>query len=158
MCLKNINKLQLSAAAVVVSLCVILMTASSCTTTRSVEKQRRELLTSYISRVHVVVSNAEQEEQLSQIGIILYEQLTADIEVLAKLIKDFENLNRNYDTSREDLAAALEAIDKHRLRMRQTILVARMKAVSLTSTEEWDSLMSLRETLLSRMQKTPGLL
>ena len=139
---------------------MVFFLAEGCASQKSkiLKKKQQDVLESYRLQVSETVEEPERAEKLITLGKDLYQQLRQDTKVLQKLFDNLETLNKNYDTEREELQAAYLAINNHRQKMRETILTARINALQLTTTEEWQELMSRRRTLMDFIQESPGFL
>ncbi len=144
----------------ILALFLLCFLAGGCASQQSklLEKKQQDVLDSYRLHISETIDDSKRAEQLVVIGEELYRQIRIDTKALQKMFKEFETLNKAYDTRREDLDASLHAINEHRKKMREKILDSRVKALSLTTPEEWQGLTSRRRTLIDLIQEMPGLL
>lgn len=150
----------LSIACLVVLLGIIFIIAGGCASQQSklLKKKQKDVLKSYKLQVSETIDDPERAKQLIALSKKLYQQMLTDTKRLQKMFDELDTLNKSYKTSREELETALNVINNHRREMREKILAARVSALSLTTPEEWQALMSRRRTLMDLIQETPGLL
>jgi len=118
-----------------------------------VEDRYRASLDSYTRTIPEIVRDEERAGRLRDIGNNLFQDLRADAETLETLVERVDTLNRNFDTSREDLEQALAEVDRHRQLLQDRLVAARTEAVRLTTEEEWVALTARESTLLSVIQE-----
>lgn len=127
----------------------LILVATGCSTTPTVEDRYRASLESYQRTISQVVSDEDRAERLREIGDQLFRDLLRCTEELNKLVERIEVLNRDYDASREDLETALSDLDRQRQRLMEHLSRARAEAVAVTTSEEWEILVSREASILS---------
>jgi len=144
----------------VILLGVVLIIAGSCASKKSklLKKKQHDVLQSYRLHISKAIDDPQRAEQLILLGEGLYYQFRAYTETLQKMEEKLYIMNGEYETTREELKAGLKAINDHRRNIREKILAARDRALSLTTPEEWQGLMSRSRTLLDLIRETPGIL
>ena len=144
----------------VIVLGMILIMTGSCVSQKSklLKRKQQDILESYRLQVSEIIDDPERARQLNELAEDLYRQMLVYTKVLHKMFDELDSLNKTYDTERHELEAAFHAINNHRIRMRENIFTSRVKALSLTTPEEWQELMNRRKTLMDLIQETPGLL
>ena len=150
----------LSIACMILLLGMIFLMAGGCASQQSklFKKKQQDVLKSYRCQVSVIIEDPERARHLIALGEEFYQQMRVDTKVLQKMFVNLDTLNKAYNTRREELESAFQAMNNHRRTMRENILVARVRALSLTTPEEWQELMGRRRTLLDLIRETPGLL
>ena len=156
--IRNNNLTLIVSAAAMLAIAATLFIFSGCSTTKAIEKQQRKILASYRSHVLATIPEQERADRLIELGEGLHKQILADTETLRGLADELGRLNARYDTTRSEMEDNLEAINAHRVRMRERILEVRAEAVSLTTPAEWDSLINRGKTLMSLIKENPGVL
>ena len=137
---------------------LLLAVLAGCRTPLLLKERQREALVSYDRRVADVVADTAAAERLQRLGEEVFEQLRAETVELEACVDRLDTLNRDYDASREDLEAALGALDACRHRIRTLLLAARAEAVALTTAAEWKSITKRENSLMAVMQKEGGLM
>ena len=122
------------------------------------KKKQQDVLASYKLQVSETIDDPERAKQLIALSKDLHREMRTDTKMLQKMFEELDTLNKSYKTRREELETALKVINNHRRKMREKIFAARVNALSLTTPEEWQALMSRRRTLMDLIQETPGLL
>jgi len=125
---------------------------------RLLKKKQQDILKSYRQHVAMTIDDPARAEQLIGIGEDLYKKIQADTKVLLQMAEKIKKLNTDYGTTREELENDLSHINSQRAKMRDSIMLARSEALSLTTPVEWQELMNRRGTLLELIQETPGFL
>ena len=121
------------------------------------EERQREALASYSRRVPAVVEDAERAEALLRLGERVVEELRVETAALEALAARFDALHRDYHATREDLEAALAAVEAQRRRIRALLLSGRGEAVSLTTASEWEAIATRESTVLSLTRQSGDL-
>ena len=132
--------------------------AAGCRTPLSMEDRQKEILASYREHVSATVADEGRAAKLEDLGERVISQFRADMAELNALADRFNQLNRDYDSTREEMEEVWAAIQKQRLKIRESLLLARAEAVSLTTPEEWEQLMRREKTLMSLLRENPGVL
>ena len=132
---------------------LLLFGMAGCSTPPTVEDRYRASLDSYTRTIPEIVRDEERAGRLRDIGNNLFQDLRADAETLETLVERVDTLNRNFDTSREDLEQSLAEVDRHRQLLQDRLVAARTEAVRLTTEEEWVALTARESTLLSVIQE-----
>jgi hypothetical protein len=137
----------------------VVLSAAGCSLPRFGRTQPtlNDVLESYREHLSVVVEDSGRAGQLAALGEELFIELQMDMEELRGMAKELRRRNTQYDTTREELASLLEAMNDHRRQMLEKVLAARAQAVSLTTPEEWTDLMKRRKTLSDLARESPGL-
>lgn len=146
-------------AARLTALLGVVLVFANCTLPRFThpETTLHDVLDSYREQVSEVIEDPERAAKLVELGEDQSLRLQTDMEKLRGMVEELGLKNARYDTTREELASLVAAINQHRGRMREEMLAARMTAVSLTTPEEWRALMVRREKLMDLLRATPGL-
>lgn len=139
---------------------VVLIISGSCASKKSklLKKKQEDVLQSYRLHISQAIDEPERAKQLIALGEGLYQQFRIYTETLQKMEERLYLMNYEYETTREELQAGFKAINDHRRNMREKILAARDRALSLTTPEEWQGLMGRRKTLIDLIRETPGIL
>lgn len=122
------------------------------------EKKQQNVLDSYRLYISESIDEPERAKKLVVIGEGIYQQIQIDTRILYNMTKELEDLNNSYDARREEIEAALQAINQHRRKIREKILAARTAVLSLTTPEEWQGLMTRRKTMMDLLRGTPGII
>jgi len=125
---------------------------------RLLEKRHGDVLKSYREQVADTIDDPKRAEQLIAIGEDLHLQIRRETKVILEMAAELKKLNSAYDTPRKELEAALQNLNSQRAKMRDSILLARAEAMSLTTPAEWQKLINRRGTLLELIKETPGFL
>jgi hypothetical protein len=144
----------------VILLGTVLFVTGGCTTNKPflLKKKQKDVLKVYREYVTESINDPKRAEQLIGLGEDLYLNMKRDTATLLDLVEDIISLNKEYDTTRQELEARFMAISDHQKNMREKILAARVRAEALTTPEEWEDLMKRNRTLMDLIQETPGLL
>ena len=126
--------------------------------TRLLKKNQQSILGSYRKQVNEIVEDPARADKLIDLSEDLYEQLQTDTKALLEKVERLNKLNNAYGTSRQELEIAFHDVVRHRMKIRENLLSTRSKALSLTTEEEWQAIMSRRRTLMDLIQEKPGLL
>ena len=136
-----------------------LVLITSCRSTHSEKKNPLNAsLTSYRTFVLETIHDTERSEALIAVGDDLHRTLTENFRTFRKLTAKLNRLNADYHTSREALERALADINAQRRLMRERIIEARVKAVELTTPEEWQLMTRRGKNLNDMFDKMPGVL
>ena len=142
---------------IIVAVCVTGV-GYSCTTFANRNKPELDVFSAYRENVKGIVPDSERRDALIILASTLHKDLTVDMDNLREIADEIHALRADYGSTRKDIEASLQKLNKHRIQMRERSFSAREAALKLTTPEEWAQLSSQSESLMSFVKETPGLL